>query len=111
MDFKLIHVIEPDTSASSGRSGRYEAYTLDFATFMEPRLRNIEHVQFWRIDDQRRRQGLREAPIYSLDSAKRAHTSATDKKIETSMEEIRATETPDEQNQAPKQANQGKLPF
>ncbi|HYQ57697.1 MAG TPA: hypothetical protein VEP89_10160, partial [Draconibacterium sp.] len=40
MDFKLIHVIEPDTSAASGRKGRFEAYTLDFSLFMEPRLRN-----------------------------------------------------------------------
>jgi hypothetical protein len=69
MDFKLIHVIEPDTSAASGRSGRYEAYTLDFALFMEPRLRNIEHAEFWKIDDQRRRRGLREAPVYSLERA------------------------------------------
>ena len=66
MDFKLIHVIEPDTSAASGRQGRFEAYTLDFAAFMEPRKRNIEHVEFWKIDDQRRRQGLREAPVYPL---------------------------------------------
>src|SRR5690606_37406637 len=28
MDGKLIHIIEPDTSAASGRPGRYEAYTL-----------------------------------------------------------------------------------
>ena len=32
MDFKLIHVVEPDTSAASNREGRYEAYTLDFAS-------------------------------------------------------------------------------
>jgi hypothetical protein len=41
MDFKLIHQVEPSTSAASGRPGRYEAYTLDFALFMEPRRRNI----------------------------------------------------------------------
>ncbi len=70
MDFKLIHVIEPDTSAASGRSGRYEAYTLDFSLFMEPRLRGIEHVQFWRIDEQRRRRGVRELPVYLLARAK-----------------------------------------
>ena len=69
MDFKLIHIIEPDTSAASGRSGRYEAYTLDFAEFMEPRLRGIEHVEFWKVDEQRRRQGLRESPVYPLDRA------------------------------------------
>jgi energy-coupling factor transporter ATP-binding protein EcfA2 len=71
MDFKLIHVIESDTSAASGRSGRYEAYTLDFALFMEPRLRGIEHIQFWRTDEQRRRVGVREAPVYSLERARR----------------------------------------
>lgn len=72
MDFKLIHVVEPDTSAASGRSGRYAAYTLDFSFFMEPRRRNIEVVEFWKIDEQRRRVGIREAPVYPLDRAKAA---------------------------------------
>jgi hypothetical protein len=72
MDAKLVHVIEPDTSAASGRPGRFEAYTLDFALFMEPRLRNIEHAEFWRIDENRRRLGLREAPTYPLDRARAA---------------------------------------
>jgi hypothetical protein len=66
MDFKLIHLVEPSTSAASGRAGRFEAYTLDFALFMEPRRRNIEIVRFWETDDQRRRVRLREAPIYEL---------------------------------------------
>jgi energy-coupling factor transporter ATP-binding protein EcfA2 len=70
MDFKLIHVIESDTSAASGRSGRYEAYTLDFALFMEPRLRGIEHVEFWETDEQRRPVGVREAPAYPLSRAR-----------------------------------------
>jgi energy-coupling factor transporter ATP-binding protein EcfA2 len=77
MDFKLIHVIVPDTSAASGRSGRFEAYTLDFALFMNPRLRNIEHVQFWRVDNQRRREGVREAPVYDLDRARKVLLRAT----------------------------------
>jgi hypothetical protein len=67
MDFKLIHVVEPDTSAASGRPGRYEAYTLDFSLFMEPRRRNIEIVEFWKVDEQRRRKGIREAPVYPLE--------------------------------------------
>jgi hypothetical protein len=66
MDFKLIHVVAPDTSAASGRGGRYEAYTLDAASFMEPRRRNIEIVEFWKTDDQRRPVHLREAPDYPL---------------------------------------------
>lgn len=66
MDFKLIHVVAPDTSAASGRAGRYEAYTLDAASFMEPRRRNIEIVEFWQTDDQRRPVHLREAPDYPL---------------------------------------------
>jgi hypothetical protein len=72
MDFKLIHVVEPDTSAASGRTGRYAAYTLDFSTFMEPRRRNIELVEFWKIDEHRRRTGMREAPVYDLGRAHRA---------------------------------------
>jgi hypothetical protein len=67
LDFKLIHVIEPDTSAASGRTGRCEAYALDFALFMEPRLRGLEHVEFWKVDEQSRRRGVREAPVYPLD--------------------------------------------
>ena len=72
MDFKLIHVVEPDTSAASGRKGRFEAYTLDFSLFMEPRMRNIEHVEFWKVDAERRRVGIREAPDYDLARAKEA---------------------------------------
>jgi hypothetical protein len=67
MDFKLIHLVDESTSAASGRPGRYEAYTLDFALFMEPRRRNIEIVEFWRTDDQRRGVRLREAPDYPLE--------------------------------------------
>lgn len=69
MDFKLIHVIEPDTSAASGRKGRFEAYTLDFSLFMEPRKRNIDIIEFWIYDESGRRIGVREAPIYSLERA------------------------------------------
>jgi hypothetical protein len=71
MDFRLIHIVEPDTSAASGRAGRYEAYTLDFSSFMEPRRRGIEVVEFWKVDNQRRRVGLREAPVYPLDRIQR----------------------------------------
>lgn len=69
MDFKLIHVVEPDTSAASGRSGRFEAYSLDFSIFMEPRKRGIEVVEFWRYDEGGRRIGVRESPTYSLERA------------------------------------------
>jgi hypothetical protein len=90
MDFKLIHVIEPDTSAASGRPGRHEAYTLDFALFMEPRLRGIEHVEFWRVDEQRRRKGLREAPVYSLGRARDVLAEAKAIDAESAIEEIRS---------------------
>lgn len=76
MDFKLIHIIEPNTSAASGRAGRFEAYTLDFAFFMEPRRRNIEVVEFWKVDSQRRRVGVREAPVYPLSRAREALATA-----------------------------------
>lgn len=71
MDFKLIHVVEPDTSAASGRPGRYEAYTLDFSLFMEPRRRNIEIVEFWRRGDDSHRVGVRELPVYPLEQVGR----------------------------------------
>lgn len=66
MDFKLIHVVEPDTSAASGRPGRYEAYTLDFSLFMEPRRRSIEIVEFWKRGEDSHRIGVRELPVYPL---------------------------------------------
>lgn len=78
MDMKIIHVVEPDTSAASGRAGRYEAYTLDFALFCEPRRKGIEIVEFWKVDDNRRKVGIREAPVYPLLRAKQAFESGAD---------------------------------
>ena len=105
MDFKLIHVVEPDTSAASGRPGRYEAYTLDFSLFMEPRRRNIEIVEFWRIDDQSRRVGIREAPVYSLERARQAYDDPTGpsepntvlEESEEGLNETAGTDAPDEE--------------
>lgn len=82
MDFKLVHVIEPDTSAASGRQGRYEAYTLDFSLFMEPRKRNIDIVEFWNFDEDRRRIGVREAPTYELERALNAIQTKDEQKTE-----------------------------
>jgi len=82
MDFKLIHVVEPDTSAASGRQGRYEAYTLDFSFFMEPRKRNIDIVEFWNFDEERRRIGVREAPTYELERAQKAIQTKDNQKTE-----------------------------
>lgn len=78
MDFKLIHVVESDTSAASGRRGRFEAYTLDFALFMEPRLRGLEHMEFWKRDEQRHAVGVREAPTYLLSRARSAKEGDAD---------------------------------
>jgi len=101
MDFKLIHLVDESTSAASGRPGRYEAYTLDFALFMEPRRRNIEIVEFWKTDDQRRRVRLREAPDYPLErgdaivkgehvaSAEDALEVAGEVPVDTTQEELR----------------------
>lgn len=69
MDFKLVHLVAGNTSAASGRAGRFAAYTLDFSIFMEPRRRGIEIVEFWRTDDQRRPIGVRESPDYPLSRA------------------------------------------
>lgn len=44
---------------------------------MEPRLRGIEHVEFWRVDEQRRRAGVREAPVYELSRAATAISADT----------------------------------
>lgn len=92
MDFKLIHLVEPSTSAASGRPGRYEAYTLDFALFMEPRKRNIEIVRFWETDDQRRRVKLREAPVYDLKRAADIITQEVEVRAEEALEIAEAAE-------------------
>lgn len=88
MDFKLVHIIEPDTSAASGRRGRFEAYTLDFSLFMEPRLRGIKHIEFWKTDEQRRREGVREAPHYSLERARVAAAGDATNASEGVLEEL-----------------------
>ena len=88
MDFKLIHVVEPDTSAASGRPGRYEAYTLDFSLFMEPRKRNIEIIEFWNFDDSARRVGIREAPIYELERAGKSMNFKDNQKTEDFIDKV-----------------------
>ena len=96
MDFKLIQVVEPDTSAASNRPGRYEAYTLDFSFFMEPRRRGIEIIEFWKMSDNHQRKGLREAPLYSLDRLRKVASGeiepgagmGTDGLVPSSTEEV-----------------------
>jgi hypothetical protein len=96
MDFKLVHVVEPDTSAASGRPGRYEAYTLDFAFFMEPRRRGIEIVEFWATDENRRRLGLRESPVYDLRRMRDLRGTGQPTPTEAVLEEIEAETSDDE---------------
>lgn len=88
MDLKLVHVVEPDTSAASGRQGRFEAYTLDVPSFMDPRRRGIEIVEFWKTDDQRRPVGLREAPVFELERARRVLTSEPVAGLDETVEAI-----------------------
>jgi hypothetical protein len=90
MDFKLIHVISQNTSAASGREGRYVAYTLDFSIFMEPRRRGIEIVEFWKVDDQRRPIGVRESPDYPLARAAAAVAGTAVEEVEAIVESIEA---------------------
>lgn len=92
MDCRLIHIVEPNTSAASGRPGRYEAYTLDFGLFMEPRKRNIEIVEFWETDDQRRRVRLREAPVFPLERAEAAITGETKSTAEQALKIAKSIE-------------------
>jgi hypothetical protein len=106
MDFKLIHVVVPDTSAASGRPGRYEAYTMDAASFMEPRRRGIELVEFWRIDEQSRPRGIREAPVYPLARVRAAVSRPTSQSTEDLLAAIQpdgnsdsAGETPPEEDE------------
>lgn len=88
MDMRLIHVIESDTSAASRRSGRYEAYTLDFSLFMEPRRRKIDIVEFWEKTESRSKKGVREAPVYSLERAGKAFDGTVTIAPETFLEQV-----------------------
>jgi hypothetical protein len=101
MDFKLIHLVEPSTSAASGRPGRYEAYTLDFALFMEPRRRNIEIVRFWETDAQHRRVRLREAPVYDLKRAAEVISQEGDVTAEQAIELIEEEDAGDAADEEP----------
>jgi hypothetical protein len=92
MDCRLIHIVEPNTSAASGRPGRYEAYTLDFGLFMEPRKRNIEIVEFWETDDQRRRVRLREAPVFPLERVQAAISGERRSTAEQALEVAKSIE-------------------
>lgn len=113
MDFKLIHVVEPDTSAASGRPGRYEAYTLDFALFMEPRRRGIEIVEFWKRGGDSHRLGVRELPVYSLERAGRVFDNvdeSADVQAFLEREEAEATaDQIDDEEMKGKSAIQGTL--
>lgn len=94
MDFKLLHVIAQNTSAASGRQGRFVAYTLDFSIFMEPRRRGIELVEFWKVDGQRRPIGVREAPDYPLSRAAEAIAGrrTTGQKVEELVDSLEIDE-------------------
>lgn len=85
VDFKLIHLIDQNTSAASGRPGRYSAYTLDAALFMAPRKRNIEIVEFWIQDAHRGSKGVRESPIYPL---QRIKANQSPSQLEAVLEEV-----------------------
>ncbi len=95
MDFKLIHVISQNTSAASGRQGRYVAYTLDFSIFMEPRRRGIEIVEFWKVDEQRRPIGVRESPDYALGRAAAAVANAGLAPVEEIVESVEVEDRSD----------------
>lgn len=93
MDFKLIHQIESDTSASSGRGGRrFAAYVLDASIFMHPRKRRIEVVEFWQKDDQRNPVGVRQAPVYELQRILALRTGGAS--LDSALEEV-AVDEPD----------------
>jgi hypothetical protein len=88
MDMKLIHVVEQDTSAASGRQGRYEAYTLDFSLFMEPRRRNIEIIEFWVLGEDSHKKGVRESPVYPLQRLKQAFEATETTRPEEVLDQL-----------------------
>ena len=87
MDFKLIHVIEPDTSAASGRPGRYEAYTLDFALFMSRGLEVSSTSSFGRRMSSADEKVCRGAG-HSLDRARDALNSENGDETETVLDQM-----------------------
>ena len=105
MDFKLIHLVDANTSAASGRAGRYAAYTLDFSIFMEPRRRGIEIVQFWKTDNQRRPVGVRESPDYPLRRVATVIAAPDRNELEDVLEAIPVEDLPAALDTAPPAAN------
>jgi hypothetical protein len=55
---------------------------------MEPRLRNIDHVEFWKTDEDRRRVGVREAPDYDLARGEQAIRDELGDDIEDTLREV-----------------------
>jgi hypothetical protein len=102
MDMKLIHVVEQDTSAASGRQGRYEAYTLDFSLFMEPRRRKIEITEFWVRGEDSHKKGVRESPVYPLARLQQAFEGAETTSPEDVLDQL-APEDAGDLNEKPQQ--------
>ena len=105
MDMKLIHVVEQDTSAASGRQGRYEAYTLDFSLFMEPRRRNIEISEFWVRGEDSHKKGVRESPVYPLERLQQAFSGSENVRPEEVIEQL----IPEDANDLIEKPKQGVL--
>ncbi len=97
MDFKLIHIIDHNTSSKALKGARFEAYVFDFSIFMEPRRRNIEIVEFWIRDEHREKKGLRDSSILSLEdfSLSDVATESIEETLEKEEKEAERLEVPE----------------
>jgi hypothetical protein len=69
---------------------------------MEPRRRNIEIVKFWEKDENRRRRGFREAPLFELAEVEHLDESPLKEATEELVDEIDA-ETAEPEKTPPKE--------
>lgn len=74
-NLRFVHLVDPDTSASGGRPGRFEGYMLDAGLWAAPRPWHLVEVEFDRRDERSRKDQLRGCPILPLQDITSAITS------------------------------------
>jgi hypothetical protein len=66
MDFRFVHLVDSNTSASYGGRKRYEGYMLDAGLWASPRIPGLEEVDFDKRDTSGRKDELRNCPKFKL---------------------------------------------
>src|SRR5690606_27291259 len=71
VDLRMVHLVEPDTSASGGTSGqRYTAYMVDIGLYPSSLQQNFKQLDPGVTDDAGRKDEMRGAPKIDLTDLK-----------------------------------------